>query len=183
MLRGLFANRSVRNLLKAGIRPGWTIHVPSGEELPLWRAADRYANEEVSTIIVAGERYGMGSSRDWAAKGVALLGVRAVLAVSFERIHRSNLVNMGVLPLRFPAGCSPATLHLESGDVLQIDASLSVTTPPAFVPISIHRRSGKVENLTAVAALETSLEVDVLRIGGVLPTVLKRFAPDRRGKI
>src|SRR6185437_11522460 len=99
MLRGLFTNRSVRNLLGGGISPGATIHARSGDELPLWRAAERYAAEDTPVVIVAGERYGMGSSRDWAAKGVALLGVRAVLALGFERIHRSNLIGMGVVPL------------------------------------------------------------------------------------
>jgi aconitate hydratase len=97
MLRGLFTNKSVRNLLASDLAPGTTIHAGSGERMALWRAAERYAEEGRSTVLFAGERYGMGSSRDWAAKGVALLGVRAVLALGFERIHRSNLIGMGIL--------------------------------------------------------------------------------------
>src|SRR6185295_3832838 len=102
MVRGLFTNKTVKNLLDPALKPGQTMHMPSGDILPLWDAAERYRAEGVPVILLAGDRYGMGSSRDWAAKGVALLGVRAVLAAGFERIHRSNLVNMGVLPLRLP---------------------------------------------------------------------------------
>src|SRR3546814_14942593 len=103
MLRGLFTNPNVRNLLDEAVPAGSTIHAPSGDILPLWQAAGRYADAGESLVLVAGERYGTGSSRDWAAKGAALLGVRAVLAAGFERIHRSHLVNMGLLPLVLPA--------------------------------------------------------------------------------
>jgi aconitate hydratase len=112
----------VKNLFAPGIAPGSTVHAGSGEQLPLWRAAQRYASQGASSVIVAGERYGMGSSRDWAAKGVALLGVRAVLALGFERIHRSNLIGMGILPLRIPAEMSPAHLKLGPGDMIEIEA-------------------------------------------------------------
>jgi aconitate hydratase len=115
MVRGLFTNQSVKNLLAPGLAPDSTIHAGSGEQLPLWRVAERYLAEGTSSVIVAGERYGMGSSRDWAAKGVALLGIRAVLALGFERIHRSNLIGMGILPLRIPAAMSPAHLRLNPG--------------------------------------------------------------------
>ncbi|MDX9861137.1 MAG: aconitate hydratase AcnA, partial [Rhodospirillales bacterium] len=129
MLRGLFTNGSVRNLLAPEIPPGSTVHAGTGEVMPLFRAAERYRTEGVSTVIVAGERYGMGSSRDWAAKGVGLLGVRAVLALSFERIHRSNLIGMGILPLKLPADASPRTLALAPGDEIEVDAPLAGLAP------------------------------------------------------
>ena len=173
MLRGLFAAKAVRNLLADGIAPGSTVHVPSGEELPLWRAAERYAEEGTNVVIVAGERYGMGSSRDWAAKGAALLGARAVLAVSFERIHRSNLINMGVLPLRLPEGVTPETLKLQLGDSITIDAYPDQVSPRGSVRIQILRADGTSKTLEARAAIETTLETRVLQAGGLLPTILK----------
>jgi aconitate hydratase len=132
----------VKNLLAPGIAPGSTIHAGSGEQLPFWRAAQRYASEGASSVIVAGERYGMGSSRDWAAKGVALLGVRAVLALGFERIHRSNLIGMGILPLRIPAEMPPTHLKLGPGDMIEIEALLEGIEPRSRVRIRIHRASG-----------------------------------------
>ena len=114
MLRGLFVNRAARNELYPAAPPGATVHAPSGEVLPLWRAAERYRDDGTPVVLVAGERYGTGSSRDWAAKGPALLGVRAVLAVSFERIHRSNLVGMGILPIRLPAEWHPTELRTQA---------------------------------------------------------------------
>ena len=174
MVRGLFTNRSVKNLLAPGIAPGSTVHAGSGEHLPLWRVAERYANEGVSSVIVAGERYGMGSSRDWAAKGVALLGVRAVLALGFERIHRSNLIGMGILPLRMRAEMSPAHLKLGPGDTIEIDAAPEVIEPRSIVRIEIHRASGERASFDVAAAIETSLEVETLKAGGMLPMILHR---------
>jgi aconitate hydratase len=174
MVRGLFTNKSVRNLLDPQIAPGFTIHVGSGEHLPLFRAAEWYAEEGASVVVVAGERYGMGSSRDWAAKGVALLGARAVLAVSFERIHRSNLIGMGILPLRLPADRHPSTLHLRPGDQILIDADAAKIGPRCAVPVTIRRASGQSETLVATAAIETGLEVEVLRGGGIIPLILQR---------
>jgi len=172
MLRGLFTNRSVRNLLAPGIAAGATIHAGSGEALPLWRAAERYAEEGEPVVIVAGERYGMGSSRDWAAKGAALLGVRAVLALGFERIHRSNLIGMGVLPLRLV--WHPAELGLAPGDRLAIEADPDRLAPRAAVPVTLHRASGATEALQATAAVETTLEIEILRAGGIIPLILRR---------
>lgn len=178
MLRGLFTNRSVRNLLGPDIAAGSTIHAGSGEPLPLWRAAERYAAESTPLVIVAGERYGMGSSRDWAAKGVALLGVRAVLALGFERIHRSNLIGMGVLPLRLPPQWSPARLALTADDIIRIDATMERIEPRGRVPICIERRTGCV-TLEATLAVETSSEVELLLAGGILPLILARaMSPD-----
>ncbi len=174
MLRGLFTNRNVKNLLAPGISPGST-RLPDGRDLPLWQAAEVYRAEEQPVVIVAGERYGMGSSRDWAAKGAALLGARAVLAVSFERIHRANLIGMGVLPLRLPAGVTPATPALSVDDRIEIAADEAALRPRAPVPVRILRADGRVEDLTATAAIETSLEVETLRQGGLLPLILKRL--------
>ena len=173
MLRGLFTNRSVRNLLGRGVPPGSTIHAGSGDVLPLWRAAERYAAQGTPLAIVAGERYGMGSSRDWAAKGVALLGVRAVLALSFERIHRSNLIGMGVVPLRLPPEWSPARLALSPDDVIRIDAPAELIKPRGRIPVRIERKGGSLI-FAAALAVETSLEADLLVSGGILPRILTR---------
>ncbi|MET0741931.1 MAG: aconitate hydratase AcnA [Microvirga sp.] len=176
MVRGLFTNRAVRNLLDPRIAPGSTIHFGSGDHLPLWQAAERYAREGASVVVVAGERYGMGSSRDWAAKGVALLGARAVLASSFERIHRSNLIGMGILPLRLPAERHPDALGLQPGDQIVIDADPGRIGPRCPVPVTVRRASGECESFVATAAIETNLEVGILRIGGVIPLILRRVA-------
>jgi aconitate hydratase len=174
MIRGLFTNRSAKNLLAPGIAPGSTIHAGSGEQLPLWRAAERYASQGASSVIVAGERYGMGSSRDWAAKGVALLGIRAVLALGFERIHRSNLIGMGILPLRIPAEMSPARLKLGPGDTIEIDAAPELIEPRGIIRVLIHRASGARASFDVAAAIETSLGVETLKAGGMLPMILHR---------
>ncbi|WP_342239832.1 aconitate hydratase AcnA [Inquilinus sp. OTU3971] len=172
MLRGLFTNRSVCNLLTPGIAPGSTIHAGSGEHLPLWRAAERYERDGEAVVIVAGERYGMGSSRDWAAKGAALLGVRAVLALGFERIHRSNLIGIGVLPLRLAR--HPAELGLAPGDRLAIEVDPDRLAPRAAVAVTLHRTAGGTEALPATAAVETTLEIEILRAGGIIPLILRR---------
>lgn len=173
MVRGLFTNRNVRNLLGPVVAPGNTIHWPSGGEMPLWRAASRYAEAGEPVVIVAGDRYGMGSSRDWAAKGVDLLGARAVLATSFERIHRSNLINMGILPLRLPATHHPSRLALEPGDRIEIDAPIEALAPHATIPVAILRRSGESEPFLAVAEVETGQELEALRFGGIIPMILR----------
>jgi aconitate hydratase len=173
MVRGLFTNRSVRNLLRPGIRPGSTILAGSGEELPLWRAAERYAAQRTPLVIVAGERYGMGSSRDWAAKGIALLGVRAVLALGFERIHRSNLIGMGIVPLRLPAQWPPTRLALAPEDTIEIDAPAAQIKPRGRIRVCIERQSGSIA-FDATLAVETTLEVELLAAGGMLPLILAR---------
>jgi aconitate hydratase len=170
MLRGLFTAPAVRNLLAPGIPPGAILHDATGEVLPLWQAARLYADEGESVVILAGERYGMGSSRDWAAKGAALLGVRAVLASSFERIHRSNLVNMGVLPLRLPPEIKPQHLGLGIRDRIEIEAA--EVMPHSSVPVRIRRRGGSMQAFEALAEVETALEARVLRAGGILPMIL-----------
>jgi aconitate hydratase len=184
MVRGLFTNRTVDNKLDSDIPPGFTIHAPSGDILPLWNAADRYGCEGESVVIVAGERYGMGSSRDWAAKGLALMGVRAVLALSFERIHRSNLIGMGILPLRLPSGLGPDQLILRSGDIICVDANPDKIAVRGRTPVIIRRRGGGTLPFEAHMAIETSIEIEILRLGGILPLILERSVKDARdGKI
>jgi aconitate hydratase len=174
MMRAAFHSKSLVNLLAPGVPVAHTRHVPSGEVLPIWDVAARHRDAGESVVLVAGERYGTGSSRDWAAKGQRLLGIRAVLAASFERIHRSNLVGMGILPLRLPRGLSPASLHLAPGDRLEIDANPETLEPRCAVPVRVLRADGSSEAFTATAAVETQLEVALLRNGGVIPSILKK---------
>ncbi|KGD92866.1 aconitate hydratase AcnA [Rhizobium sp. YS-1r] len=174
MVRGLFTNKTVGNLLATGIAPGSTVYAGSEKVLPLWDAAQRYKAEGKSVVLVAGERYGMGSSRDWAAKGVALLGVRAVLASSFERIHRSNLIGMGILPLRFPPNVKPQTLELRANDLLAIHADIDMVSPRCEIPVTVKRANEPSMTFNTSAAIETNAEIEILRAGGILSLILKR---------
>ncbi|MGU7774800.1 aconitate hydratase AcnA [Burkholderia sp. MR1-5-21] len=174
MVRAAFYNRTLVNRLRAGMPVAHTLHVPSGDVLPIFEAAERYRQHGDSVVLVAGERYGTGSSRDWAAKGQRLLGIRAVLAVSFERIHRSNLIGMGILPLRFASGTNPDTLDLQPGDKLDVDAPADTLSPRCKVPVRIVRADGRVESVDATAAVETRLECRLLRSGGVIPLILQK---------
>lgn len=178
MFRGLFTNKTVRNLLSDDIPPGSTEHAPSGMIMPLWDAARRYRDEGKSVVVVAGERYGMGSSRDWAAKGVAMLGVRAVLASSFERIHRWNLIGMGILPLRLPHDLHPAQLGLRAGDTLTVFAEPDVIAPRCSVSVEVKKAGEARWTFRATAAIETKAEIHVLRAGGILPVILQRLSSD-----
>jgi aconitate hydratase len=167
MIRGTFANGRIRNRLAPDTEGGVTIHLPDGELTPIYDAAARYGDDGVPLIVLAGKEYGSGSSRDWAAKGTALLGVRAVLAESFERIHRSNLIGMGVLPLQYVAGQSADSLGLtgrEQFDLLGID----MPAPSSSVTI---RADGR--EFRAVARIDAPMELDYFRHGGILPYVLR----------
>ena len=172
MLRAAFHSKTLVNLLQPGLPVAHTLHVPSGEVMPIWDVAQRYRDAGDSVVLVAGERYGMGSSRDWAAKGQRLLGIRAVLAVSFERIHRSNLIGMGILPLRMPVGMSPHTLQLQAGDRLEVDATPDGLQPRGAIRVCVHRVDGRQDNFEATAAVETQLEISLLLEGGVIPSIL-----------
>lgn len=174
LLRGLFTNKAAVNHLGVRLPVGSTVFAPSGEVLPIWRAARRYAEARFPVVILAGERYGTGSSRDWAAKGAQLLGARAVLANSFERIHRSNLVGMGVLPLRLPEGWRFDTVGLATGDTIEIDWNLDALTPRAAVPVTIRRADGSAQSGAATALLETAREVALVQGGGMIPTILRK---------
>ncbi len=173
MVRAAFHNKTLRNHLAPGAPVAHTLHVPSGQVMPLVDAAQRYKDAGESVVVVAGERYGMGSSRDWAAKGQRLLGIRSVLAAGFERIHRSNLIGMGILPLRLD-GLHPSELNLQPGDRLEVHADPHTLAPRATVPVRLLRRDGTATDLKVVAAVETQLEVALLRQGGVIPSILKQ---------
>ncbi|MFP5399328.1 MAG: aconitate hydratase AcnA [Gammaproteobacteria bacterium] len=179
MVRAAFHSKTLRNRLAPDAPVAHTLHAPSGECLPIWQAAERYRQAGDSVVIVAGERYGAGSSRDWAAKGPRLLGVRCVLALGFERIHRSNLIGMGILPLRLAADAGPDALALAPGDRLEIDAPADALRPRQRVPVRLLRRDGSVRDVAATAAVETDFEVALLRAGGVIPSILARFLPSR----
>ena len=172
MMRAAFYSKSLKNLLCPDAPVGHTRHAPSGGIEPIWVAAEHYRQAGLPVVLMAGARFGTGSSRDWAAKGQRLLGIRAVLAVSFERIHRSNLIGMGILPLRLPDGVTPATLDLLPGDRIEIDAPADALAPRTPVPVRILRANGAVQTLSATAAVETQLEVRLLRLGGVIPAIL-----------
>lgn len=171
MVRGLFTNPSVRNLL--GPAPGRTIHAPSGREMPLWDAAQAYATDGTPLVIVAGERYGTGSSRDWAAKGPWLLGVRAVIAASFERIHRSNLINMAILPLTV-SGADAIALRTLSPDARIVFPETVALAPGAELTLRIEDGDDR-RDLVARLAADTKVECEVIARGGMLPALLQRL--------
>ncbi|MFT5445988.1 MAG: aconitate hydratase [Gammaproteobacteria bacterium] len=173
MLRGTFANIHLRNELTPQRRGGWTRHLPSDEEMNVHHAAARYAQDGVPVVVVAGKDYGAGSSRDWAAKGVQLLGVRAVLAEGFERIHRSNLIGMGVLPLQFMGGENRQTLELDGSETFDIVGLTGEVSPAATVECIIHRANGNARHITLQSRLDTEREVDYWRNGGILRYVLR----------
>ena len=179
MLRGLFTNRLVRNHLAEELPPSWTV-LEDGTRLPAFEAADRLAAEGRSSVILAGERYGMGSSRDWAAKGVALLGVRAVLARSFERIHRTNLIGMGVLPLEIADDFVPQSAGITTADRFEIGAEPAALHPRMPMTVVRTGRDGERSELACRAAVETWQEVEVLRQGGVLPAILNKTLDRKR---
>jgi aconitate hydratase len=174
MIRAAFYNKSLVNLLQPGAPVAHTLHVPSGDIKPIHEVAAQYRAQGDAVVLIAGERYGTGSSRDWAAKGQRLLGIRAVLAVSFERIHRSNLIGMGILPLRWPAGVSPATLNIQPGDKVEVNAPPDTLAPRCRVDVKIVRADASVESYEVTAAVETQLEVTLLRCGGVIPLILQK---------
>jgi aconitate hydratase len=175
MIRGIFSNPGMRNLLAPDLEAGQTVFAPSGEVLPVWRAAERYGEVLEPVVIVAGERYGMGSSRDWAAKGTYLLGVRAVFAVSFERIHRSNLINMGILPLVLSKADRPTVLGLGPGDRIEVDAAAEVLKPSGATNCCISYGAGKRRHFEVSVAVETESELETLVHGGLIPKTLREL--------
>ncbi|MGZ4126631.1 MAG: aconitate hydratase AcnA [Actinomycetota bacterium] len=175
MLRGTFGNIRLRNKLLPGSEGGVTVHLPDGEETTIFDAAMRYADEHVPLIVIAGAEYGSGSSRDWAAKGAALLGVRAVIATSYERIHRSNLVQMGVLPLQFADGEDADALGLTGRETFEL-AGLADLSPHMSVDVIARADDGTENRFTARARLDTQTDVDYIKQGGILPAVLRRLA-------
>jgi aconitate hydratase len=176
MMRGTLANIRLKNLLLPGTEGGVTRHFPSGEEMSIYDAAMRYQAEGTPLVILAGREYGTGSSRDWAAKGVDLQGVKAVIAGGYERIHRSNLVGMGVLPLQFLAGESVEALGLTGDEVFDIADIAGDLQPGQQVTVHARRDDGYEAVFAAVARLDTPAEVEYYRNGGVLHTILRRMA-------
>ena len=173
MVRGTFANIRLKNLLLPGTEGGITVHFPDGERMSIYDAAVRYRAEGVPLVIVAGKEYGSGSSRDWAAKGTLLLGVRAVLAESYERIHRANLVGMGVLPLQFKEGESAASLGLSGQEVFDISGLGEHIEPRAEVTVTATTPDGSRKAFKVIARLDSHVDVNYYRNGGILPTVLR----------
>ena len=173
MLRGLFTNRLARNFLAEGLQPAWTV-LGDGRELPVHEAADQLRGDGTPIVVLAGERYGMGSSRDWAAKGVALLGAKAVIARSFERIHRQNLIGMGVVPLVITDGFIPAKAGVTASDRFHIDLPSADLAPNRDVTLGWERADGTRTPITCRADVQTGQEVALLQQGGVLAAILNR---------
>jgi len=176
MIRGTFANVRLRNLLAPGTEGGMTTYLPDGGVMPVYDAAMKYIDAGVPLIVLAGKEYGSGSSRDWAAKGVMLLGVKAVIAESFERIHRSNLVNMGVLPLQFATGQSAASLGLTGHELFNLEGSGSALAPRGTVTVRVRRADGSTTAFQANVRVDTPEELVAFTHGGILPYVLRKLA-------
>jgi aconitate hydratase len=177
MLRGTFANIRLRNELVPGREGGWTVHQPSGEIATIHETALRYRAEDVPLVVVAGRDYGAGSSRDWAAKGTRLLGVRAVIAEGFERIHRSNLVGMGVLPLQFRPGEDRRRLGLDGTETYDLAGLAGGPIAGGEIACRIHRRDGTTTDIGLRCRLDTARDADYYRHGGILPYVLRTLLP------
>ena len=173
MTRGTFANVRIKNLMCPGTEGGVTMH--NGTQMPIYDAAMKYAETKTPLMIFAGQEYGTGSSRDWAAKGTALLGVKAVVAQSFERIHRSNLCGMGVLPLQFPEGMTAQTLKLDGTETFDLLGLSDDIKPMSDVTLIIHRANGSEEKVTLRSRIDTAIEVEYVRHGGILPYVLRQL--------
>ena len=182
MMRGTFANVRIKNLMLPALADGsreeggMTLYQPDGERMAIYDAAMRYIAAGVPTVVFAGEEYGTGSSRDWAAKGTQLLGIKAVIAKSFERIHRSNLVGMGVLPLQFKAGDSWQGLGLNGDE--KVDVVLGELKPQSDARLVITSADGKRREVAVTLRIDTPIEVDYYRHGGILPFVLRQLLSD-----
>jgi len=175
MMRGTFANIRIKNLMVPGTEGGITIHHPSGKQTSVYEAAMEYEKDGVPTVVFGGDEYGQGSSRDWAAKGPQLLGTKAVIVRNFERIHRANLVFMGVLPLQFKSGTTAQTLKLDGSETIDITGIEKGITPMQDVTMTITRKDGKKESVPLTLRIDTPIEVDYYQHGGILPYVLREL--------
>jgi aconitate hydratase len=177
MMRGTFANIRIRNEMAPGTEGGYTTHIPSGDELSIYDAAMRYQGEGTPLVVIAGKEYGTGSSRDWAAKGTRLLGVKVVIAESFERIHRSNLIGMGVLPLQFQPGEGRESLGLKGDEIIdvQLPDGVSDVTPRQELILRVHRSDGTTAETSVVSRLDTDNEIAYFKSGGILQYVLNNL--------
>ena len=178
-MRGTFANVRLRNQLVSR-EGGWTLHLPSEEEMTIYDAAKQYERDEVPLVLLAGKDYGMGSSRDWAAKGPLLLGVRAVIAESYERIHRSNLIGMGVLPLQYEEGEDAESLGLNGKETYAIEGIAAGLSPRKTLRVRARDAGGNEKEFSATACINTPIEVDYYLHGGVLQYVLRNLLAGSR---
>jgi aconitate hydratase len=176
MMRGTFANIRLRNRLADGKEGPYTVHLPSGDDGFIYDVAMRYAADGVPLAILAGREYGTGSSRDWAAKGPALLGVRVVIAESYERIHRANLVGMGILPLQFVPGESASSLGLTGRETYSVEGLGTAATPRQRVTVTARTDDGAERRFAAIARLDGPIDVEYYQAGGILPAVVRRLA-------
>jgi aconitate hydratase len=174
MMRGTFANIRIKNLMVPGVEGGVTTHLPDGKQMTIFDAAEDYRKENVPLVVIAGKEYGTGSSRDWAAKGTQLLGVKAVIAESFERIHRSNLIGMGVLAIEFKKGENRQTLGLTGRETFSITGLKDGIKPHQTLKVRAEL-DGKVKEFEAIARVDTPEDVEYIRHGGVLPYVLREL--------
>ena len=177
MMRGTFANTRIRNEMVAGTEGGYTRHIPTGDELSIYDAAMRYQGEAIPLVVIAGKEYGTGSSRDWAAKGTRLLGVKAVVVESFERIHRSNLIGMGVLPLQFKEGDSRRSLELAGDEIIDVrlPEGVSEVTPRQDIVMQVKKSDGSTSEITVLSRLDTDNEIAYFKSGGILQYVLNNL--------
>jgi aconitate hydratase len=175
MVRGTFANVRIRNLMVPGVEGGVTVLQPDGERTSIYDAAMKYQEEGIPLVVIAGQEYGTGSSRDWAAKGTRLLGVKAVIAQSFERIHRSNLVGMGVLPCQFKEGINAASLGLDGTEQFDLVGLEAGVKPLQEVTLIIHRANGSRDEVPVTLRIDTPIEIDYYQHGGILPFVLRQL--------
>jgi aconitate hydratase len=175
MTRGTFANVRIKNLMVPGVEGGVTKYQPAGDIMPIYDASIKYQSAGVPLIVIAGQEYGTGSSRDWAAKGTRLLGVKVVLAQSFERIHRSNLCGMGVVPLQFPDGVNAQTLRLDGAETFDVIGLSDDLKPMSDVTLVVHRADGREDRLQVRSRIDTAIEVEYVRHGGILPYVLRQL--------
>jgi aconitate hydratase len=176
MMRGTFANVRIKNLLLDGKEGGYTVHHPTGEEMSIFDASMLYQEEGTPLVVLAGQEYGTGSSRDWAAKGTALLGVKAVIAESYERIHRSNLVGMGVLPLEFVEGASADSLGLDGTETFDIAGIADGLEPGCSLEVVARSDDGSEIRFPVKVRLDSEVDVEYYRNGGILHTVLRKMA-------
>jgi aconitate hydratase len=175
MTRGTFANVRIKNLMLGGAEGGDTLLQPEGTKLSIYDAAIEYKRRGTPLIVIAGQEYGTGSSRDWAAKGTNLLGVKVVVAQSFERIHRSNLVGMGVLPLQFKEGTTAQTLQLDGSEVYDVVGLSLALKPQQDLTLRITRKDGRVDHVPVRCRIDTPIEIDYYQHGGILPYVLRQI--------
>jgi len=175
MMRGTFANVRIKNLMVPGVEGGVTVHQPSGKQMAIYDAAMEYVKNDVPTMVFGGEEYGTGSSRDWAAKGTQLLGVKAVITRSFERIHRSNLVGMGVLPLQFIGNDSVQTLGITGEETFDLKGLEGEIKPQQQATLVIHRKNGETKEVKLLLRIDTPIEVEYYKHGGILPFVLRQL--------